>query len=129
MKEKGIEQYIKAAHYFKKNNSRHEFHIVGFCEEEYEERLGELDEKGIIHFHGLQSNVKEFYDKAHCIIHPSYYPEGMSNVLLESAACGRPAITTNRSGCKEIVEHGKTGYLMEVQSHEDLIESINNFKI
>ena len=51
----------------------------------------------------------------------------MSNVLLESAACGRPVITTNRSGCKEIVNDGISGYIVEQQNSTDLIEKIEKF--
>lgn len=51
----------------------------------------------------------------------------MSNVLLESAACGRPIITTNRSGCREIVDDGINGYVVEQQNSQDLIEKIEKF--
>ena len=50
------------------------------------------------------------YRQMSCTIHPTYYPEGLSNVLLESAASGRPIITTNRSGCREVVDNGINGY-------------------
>ncbi|AEF25345.1 glycosyl transferase [Streptococcus parauberis KCTC 11537] len=63
----------------------------------------------------------------HCLIHPTYYPEGMSNVLLEAAATGRPAITTNRSGCREIVDDTLTGFIIEEQNTKDLIEKIEIF--
>ena len=51
----------------------------------------------------------------------------MSNVLLESAASGRPIITTNRSGCREIVDDGVNGYVVEEQNSQDLIEKIERF--
>lgn len=51
----------------------------------------------------------------------------MSNVILESAASGRPVITTNRSGCREIVEDGVTGYLFEQRNTEELIDKIETF--
>src|SRR5690606_24420580 len=59
--------------------------------------------------------------------HPTYYPEGMSNVLLESAASGRPAITTNRSGCREIIDYGVNGYIVEQKNTKDLIKKIEMF--
>jgi len=51
----------------------------------------------------------------------------MSNVLLESASSGRPIITTNRSGCKEIVDDGVNGYVVEQQDSKDLIDKIEKF--
>lgn len=127
MKQKGIEQYLEAAKYIKDKYSSVEFHILGFCEEEYEDKLTELQNKGIIIYHGMQNDVRKFYKISHCTIHPTYYPEGMSNVLLESAACGRPIITTNKSGCREIVDDGVNGYLVEQKNSEDLIEKIEKF--
>lgn len=127
MKEKGIDQYLEAAKYIKNKYPNTVFHIVGFCEEEYEGILKELNDQQIIQFHGMQKDVKQFYRIAHCTVHPSYYPEGMSNVLLESSSCGRPVITTNRSGCREIVDDGVTGYIVEQKNSDDLIEKLECF--
>ena len=61
------------------------------------------------------------------VVHPTYYPEGLSNVLLESCACGRPIITTNRSGCREVVDNDINGYVVEEKNSKDLIEKIELF--
>lgn len=127
MKEKGIDHFLDAAIYIKSRYPNTKFHILGYCEEEYESKLEQLEKEGVIKYHGLQSDVREFHKISHCTIHPTYYPEGMSNVLLESAACGRPIITTNRSGCREVVEDGVNGYTVEQQSSKDLIEKIELF--
>lgn len=129
MKEKGIDQYLDAAAYIKKKYPNTVFHIVGFCEDEYEDKLRIMQKKEIIKYHGKQGDVKKFYNKSHCTIHPTYYPEGMSNVLLESAACGRPIITTNRSGCREIVDDRVNGYIVEQKNSKDLINKIEKFLI
>ena len=127
MKEKGIEQYFDAAKYIKNKYPQTGFHICGACEEAYENTLKELQEQGVIEYHGVLSDVREIHKIAHCTIHPTYYPEGMSNVLLESCACGRPIITTNRSGCREIVDNGVNGYVVKEKASEDLIEKIEQF--
>lgn len=127
MKEKGIEQYLEAAKVIKGKYSNTEFHVLGFCEQEYEAQLQKLTEDGIINYHGLQKDVIPFLQETSCLIHPSYYPEGMSNVLLEASASGRPVITTNRSGCKETVEDGKTGYIIEIKNSQQLIDKIEEF--
>ena len=67
------------------------------------------------------------YKQMCCTIHPTYYPEGLSNVLLESAASGRPIITTNRSGCREVVDNGINGYVVKEKDSNDLIEKIEMF--
>ncbi|PEQ08732.1 glycosyltransferase family 4 protein [Bacillus toyonensis] len=127
MKEKGIDQYLDAAKYIKEKYPNTAFHILGFCEDAYEKKLRDMQDSGIIQYHGMQSDIREFHKISHCTIHPTYYPEGMSNVLLESAACGRPVITTNRSGCKEVVDDGLNGYIVEQQNSQDLINKIESF--
>jgi len=75
----------------------------------------------------MQKNIKQFIQKSVCTIHPSYYPEGISNVLLESAACGRPVITTDRSGCRETVDDGITGYVVPIKNVDKLVEKVEQF--
>ncbi len=127
MKEKGIDQYLDAAKYIRQKYPQTMFHICGFCEEEYEETLKALEEKGIIKYHGLIMDVKEVLKYTHCTIHPTYYPEGLSNVLLESSACGRPIITTDRSGCREVIDDGVNGYMIPQKDSEALIAAIEKF--
>ena len=122
MKEKGIDQYLEAAKAIKEKYQNTEFHICGFCEEEYEEVLQEYEKQGIIKYHGLIDDVREILKITHCTIHPTYYPEGMSNVLLESCACARPIITTDRSGCREIVDDGINGFVVKQKDDKDLIK-------
>ena len=74
-------------------------------------------------------NVDEFLKDIHCVIHPTYYPEGMSNVLLECCASGRPIITTDRSGCREIVDDGINGYMVRVKNQEDLDNAVEKFLV
>lgn len=127
MKEKGIEQYLEAASYIKNKYPNTNFHILGFSEQNYVEKLRYFEKQGIINYHGMQENVIKFLEISHCTIHPTFYPEGMSNVLLESAACGRPVITTNRSGCKEIVDNNVNGFIVKQENSIDLIKKIEGF--
>lgn len=127
MKEKGIEEYIEMATRIKKKYKDVKFHILGFCEEQYQERLKKLQEENIVQYHGMQKDIRPFIEKSHCTIHPSFYPEGISNVLLESAACGRPVITTNRSGCRETVDDGINGYIVPIKDVDKLTEKVEQF--
>lgn len=127
MKEKGIDQYLDAAIYHRKKNPFTRFHICGFCEQDYEKRIKELDDEGVIINHGMVSNISEILEKVQCLVLPTYYPEGMSNVLLESCSSGRPIITTNRPGCGEIVEDGYNGFVVKEKDSKDLIDKIDKF--
>lgn len=127
MKEKGIEQYLDAAKRIKQKAPNVFFHVCGICESEYEGKLNEFVKSDIVIYHGLVRDVREIFKKIHCTIHPTFYPEGISNVLLESCACARPVITTDRSGCREVVEDGVNGFLVKQRDSEDLIHKIEDF--
>ena len=127
MKEKGADQYLEAAEKIHKKYPDTVFHVCGFCEEAYEEKLNDLQNRGVIVYHGMVRDVRTVIKNMHCIIHPTYYPEGLSNVLLEASACGRPIITTNRSGCREVIDDGINGFIVEQKNTDDLTEKIETF--
>lgn len=127
LREKGIEEYLAAAEVIKQRHPETEFHILGLCEEAYDDIVKDLQNRGIVQYHGRQKDVRPFIGKCHCTVHPSFYPEGMSNVLLESCATGRPIITTDRPGCREIIENGVNGFIVRQRDSEDVIEKIEYF--
>lgn len=127
MKEKGIDQYLEAAEAIRSKFPNTRFHICGACEQAYEDKLQELQDRGVIIYHGLVKDMREIHKISSCTVHPTYYPEGLSNVLLESAASARPIITTNRAGCREVIDDGKNGFVVEQKNAKDLIEKIERF--
>lgn len=127
MKAKGIEEYLEAARFLNTKYNNIEFHICGYCEENYKEIIDEEQSKNNIIYHGLVDDVQMLEKDCHCVVLPSFHPEGISNVLLEAAAMGRPIITTNRIGCKETVEDKVTGYLIKERDCNDLIKKMIDF--
>ena len=128
MKEKGFEQYCDCARYIRAKYPNTRFHVCGtYDEEEYKPVMAELEKEGILIYHGSVENMKEIYSMISCTIHASYYAEGMSNALLESLACGRPIITTDKPGCRELVRDGINGYLIKQKDSKDLIEKVERF--
>jgi glycosyltransferase involved in cell wall biosynthesis len=45
-------------------------------------------------------------------------------VLIEAAACGRPIVTTDAPGCREIVRHSENGLLVPVRDSQALAEAL-----
>lgn len=128
LKEKGIELYLSAAKRIAERHSDVLFHICGGCDDpKYLKMVNEAAQRGYIQYHGEQKNMIPFFQMAHCVVHPSYYPEGMSNVLLEAAASARPIIATDRSGCRETVDAGKTGCLIPIRDEEALVQALEDF--
>ena len=127
MKEKGIDQYLEAAQYITQKYPNTRFHICGFCEKEYESKLEKLKTNPAIIYHGMVKDMTTILPKMNCTVHPTYYPEGLSNVLLESLATARPIITTDRAGCREVVDDGVNGFIVNQQDSADLISKIEKF--
>ena len=126
MKEKGIDELFTAARSLYSVRNDFVLDIVGFYEDDYKEQIESLVREGIAIFHGFQENPVPFYAAADCIVLPSYH-EGMSNVLLEGAAVGRPLITSDIPGCREAVDSGVTGILVKVKDTESLREAMETF--
>ena len=127
MHEKGVDELFTAAKRMKQEYGDDvEFHIVGSFEEGYKPLMDELGQAGVVKYHGYQSDMKRFYALASCVVLPSYH-EGMSNVLLEAAASGRPLITSDIPGCREAVEDGVSGYLCPARDADALYEAMRRF--
>ncbi|MBR5093674.1 MAG: glycosyltransferase family 4 protein [Oscillospiraceae bacterium] len=127
IREKGIEQYLEAAQAIQERHPETRFHICGSMRPAYEKKVAELHEKDVVIYHGHVSDIAEIHAMSACTVHPTYYPEGMSNVLLESCACGRPIITTDRPGCREIVDEGVNGLIVRQKDSADLIAKLEVF--
>lgn len=127
MKEKGIEEFLTAAKAIKQKYHNTQFNIIGSIEPTqafYGELIAQYEEKSYVKYYGFQDDVIKFVLESHCIIQPSY-SEGMSNVVLESAAVGRVLITSDIPGCREVIDDN--GYVFSVGDVNDLISKIEEF--
>ena len=79
--------------------------------------------EGIIEWRGYQAKIRDVYAQSHIVCLPSYR-EGIPKVLLEAAACGRPIVTTDSPGCREVVKHGVNGFLVPVRSVHPLADAL-----
>ena len=127
MKEKGIDQYLEAAKAIREKYPHTRFHICGACEPEYNGELQKLIDDNTVIYHGLVKDIAAIHKMTHCTVHPTYYPEGMSNVLLEACASGRPIITTDRAGCREIIDDNISGFVIRQKDSNDLIDKLERF--
>lgn len=123
MKEKGVEELFEAMRRLNREGHTCVLHLVGFTEENYREEIRKGSQEGWLVDHGLQKDVRPFIAAADCFVLPSWH-EGMANTNLESAASGRPVITTDIPGCREAVEDGKTGFLCEKRNADSLYQAM-----
>lgn len=127
MKDKGIDELIESAKVIHQKHPNVRFDLVGdYDDENYKNQLDDLQARNILYYHGFKANVHDYIKTHHATILPSYH-EGIANVLLESAACGRPVIATNVPGCRETFDDGISGFSCELKSTSSLIEAIEKF--
>lgn len=126
MKDKGADEILYAAHTIRQDYPNVVFRIIGNFDGDYQEKIEAATRSGDIEYLGQQSDIHNWLKDAHAIIHASYH-EGMSNVLLEAAACARPIIATNVPGCREIYEDGVSGIACMARDEEDLVRAIREF--
>lgn len=126
MHDKGTDEILAAAEIIKKEYPQVIFRFIGDYDGDYQEKIKQYVDDGIIEFLGKQSNVHEFIKESHATLHASHH-EGMSNVLLETAACGRPIIATNIPGCIETYVDGISGISFNQKDVSDLERAIKKF--
>lgn len=126
IKDKGIFEFVEAARIIRKKYPRVDFNVIGpFWHQTFKSNtirqtdLKNWIEEGLIDYEGEKKDVRKYIAAADCIVLPSYR-EGTSNILLEAASMEKPTITSNTTGCKEIVEDSVTGFLCKVKDSTDL---------
>lgn len=126
-KVKGMDEWLEAIELSKEKWSDFVFEMIGECDSYYQEKIQNLHAKKKIIYYGICENPHEYMKKAQAVIMPSY-GEGMSNVLLEASACGRPILASNVPGCREILIEGVTGLSFEPHSVKSIMEALQKFR-
>jgi glycosyltransferase involved in cell wall biosynthesis len=130
IEEKGVRHFVEAARLLKQSYSV-EFVIAGSVDHGRNnaisiEEVKSWDSEGIITYLGMLSDVRPEIAACDCIVLPSYYPEGTPKILIESAAIGRPIITTDHPGCRDTVTEA-SGYLVQKKSTQSLTAAMEGF--
>ncbi len=126
MKDKGADEVLYAAKVIRREYPNVIFRLIGGFDGAYEEKVNAAAAAGDIEYLGHQSDVHACLKEAHAIVHASYH-EGMSNVLLEAAACARPVIATDVAGCRETYDDGVSGIACKARNGDDLVRAIREF--
>ncbi len=131
LRDKGVLEYINAARLVKKDYPRAHFMLLGKVGADNRsaisaETVKEWVDEGIVCHIDYTDDVRPVIAKAECVVLPSYR-EGAPRTLLEGAAMGRPIITTDVPGCRQVVEDGRTGFLCEARSSKSLRDAMVRF--
>lgn len=130
IRDKGIYEYVSSAKNIREKYPKVRFLLVGFIDENPSaistSELKEWEDLGIIECLGQLDDVRPAIEKCNVFVLPSYR-EGTSKSVLEAMSMGRPVITTNAPGCRETVNHGVNGYIIETKSSTHLVKAMEKF--
>ncbi len=122
---KGVKEYYKSAQILKKKHPHYVFLYVGGvdCGNIAPISAEFLTSSEDVIYLGERKDIRELIGICDVFVLPSYR-EGIPRTLLEAGSMAKPIVTTNAVGCKEVVEHGKNGFLVEVGATDTLAEAI-----
>lgn len=126
--DKGVAVFIEAAR--NNNNSNIKFLIAGDVDEGNpasvpSKYLAEQASYGYIRLLGHVDDMAALLRTVDVVVLPTTYGEGVPRVLLEAASSGLPAIATDISGCREIIQHNENGYLIQPGDWNAILYHLN----
>jgi len=126
---KGIDDFVEASKIVYKKNPNTEFYVLGSPDPHSPDSvsydwLQDLNKEKHLFWLEHTDNVEEFLSDIDVFVLPTYYPEGLPKSLLEAGAMELPLITTNTPGCKEVVQDGHNGYLVNIKDQIDLAQKM-----
>lgn len=126
--DKGVMEFVEAIKGLKQSGNRVKAVLVGFIEDgNYlgipRATVNEWVDEGVIDFKGAIADVRPLIAAADIVVLPSYR-EGTPKSLLEALAMGKPIVTTDVPGCREVVKDGENGFLCKVKDASDLADKV-----
>jgi glycosyltransferase involved in cell wall biosynthesis len=135
--DKGVGEFVRVAKRIKAINKNIRFVLVGDIDIHNPKSLSQAQinkwvSAGIIEQWSRCDNMETIYEKASIVCLPSYN-EGLPKVLIEAGSCARPIVTFDVPGCREVVQNGVNGFLVEFGNEklleQALIKLINDKKL
>jgi glycosyltransferase involved in cell wall biosynthesis len=128
LKDKGVYEYVEAARILKRRYPNLRFRLLGPADSDNptaitKTQMDEWQNSGFVEYLGAAPDIRPYVANAHVVVLPSYR-EGVSKVLMEAAAMGRPLIASNVPGCIELIDDDVNGYLCEVRDAESLADKM-----
>lgn len=126
--DKGVGEFVQASRLLRARGLNVRFQLLGFLDVKNPSAVARDQVEawcadGLVEYLGMTDDVRPHITAADCIVLPSYR-EGVSRTLLEAAACGRPIVTTDTPGCRDVVDDGVSGLLCRVRDADDLADKI-----
>ena len=128
LRDKGVQEFIDAAKLVKARESTVQFVLVGDVDEGNPtsltaDQLTDLRKSRDVTWLGARTDIAELLAASHVACLPSYR-EGLPKSLIEAASAGRPIVTTDVPGCREVVTHMVNGLLVQPRDVTGLASAI-----
>lgn len=128
---KGIAEYAQTARAIRERHPGVEFRLLGMKETRADavpdNVISQWHIEGVLHYLGQTPDVRSAIADADCVVLPTFYPEGTPRSLLESIAMGKPIVTTDMPGCREVVQDGVNGFLCRPRDSASLTDALTRF--
>jgi glycosyltransferase involved in cell wall biosynthesis len=126
---KGVMDFIEAGRILRNAGVRGRFVLAGAGdpgnpEAVSQSQLEDWQQQGDAEWWGWTDDAPSLYHKAHIVCLPSTYGEGVPRSLVEACASGRPVVTTDMPGCREVVRDGENGFLVKPHDPQGLSVAI-----
>lgn len=130
LRDKGVEEFVDAAKRIKQRGIHAKFILAGAAEDSNPSNISEAEllgwnRAGAIEWIGYCLDIPALMTKTHIVCLPSYR-EGLPLVLAEAAAAGKPIVTTDTPGCREVVQDGVNGFLVPIRDSQALANRIES---
>lgn len=127
---KGVGEFVEAARRLRNAHVGARFVLVGDTDSGNpsaipRSQLEMWHAEGVIEWWGHRNDMPRVFAQSHIVCLASEYGEGVPKVLIEAAASGRPIVTTDSPGCREIVRHGVNGLLVPIRDTARLAGAIH----
>ena len=129
IREKGVFILTEAAEMLRNEyEEKVEFWIVGALDDHPDavtkSEMDSVCDGHYIKWLGRREDIKELLQECHIFAFPSFYMEGLPKSLIEACAIGRPIVTTDNIGCRDVVTDGQNGFLVPVKNVNALADKI-----
>jgi len=129
--DKGLGELVSAFKEVSKEHPNTKLWLLGRIDKDNpstvsEDNIRKWENEKTVKYFGSTDDVRPFICQSEAVVLPSYR-EGTPRSLLEAMAMGRPIITTNSIGCREVVEDEKNGFLVPVKNSQALVDAMIKF--
>lgn len=129
LRHKGVFEFAQAARLVRQHFPETQFLLVGPVDQGNpaslsQETLRSLENQNGVRWLGMREDIRELMALSDVLVLPSYYREGIPQVLLEGAAMGKPLVATDIPGCREVVQDGINGFLIPPKDPQALAEAL-----